>query len=200
MSINLGHSKVEGDGNRVWRVTTEPTEEPITLAEVKEYARIDGSSENDVITAFIQAVRVATENYLGRALITQTLTMSMDYWPSDVIRLPRPRLISITEVRTVDESGATTTYASSNYMTRTLPEPGELVLKDGVTFPQNDERYVGGYEIEWVAGYGAVASVPSNIKEAMKFWVAMIYENRVPIADPPDFAKSLMNFERILPI
>ena len=196
--LNLGRVHV-GDGNRVWRVTTEPTEEPITLNEVKEYARIDGSAENNILSGFIKAVRKATENYLGRALISQSLTLSLDYWPGDIVLLPRPRLISITEVRTVDEDGTTTAYASSNYYSRVISEPGELVIKQGFSYPDNDDRDHGGYEIEFIAGYGGVDDVPDNIKEAMKLWVALIYEDRVPMDKPPEIAKTLMNAERILP-
>jgi uncharacterized phiE125 gp8 family phage protein len=199
MALNLD-AKVTGDGNRQWGVTTAPTEEPITVSEVKTYARIDGSAEDTMLASFIKSVRQATELYLGRALITQTLTMSMDYWPGMIVKLPRPPLVSITEVRTVDEDGTTTAYAASKYMVRTLPEPGQLVIKNGVALPTNDDRYVGGFEIEYVAGYGDADSVPEEIKEAMKFWVAMIYENRVPIAEVPDLAKTLMSYLRILAI
>jgi uncharacterized phiE125 gp8 family phage protein len=199
MAIDLGLA-IGGDGNREWYVSTEPTEEPITKDELKTYARIDGSAEDDLLDSFIKSVRIATENYLGRALVTQSLILSMDYWPGMVIKLPRPKLISVTEIRTVDESGTETTYSSDNYYAQTIPEPGQVVIKQGYSFPINEDRDYGGYEIEFVAGYGAASVVPSNIKEAMKIWATVLYETRVPIADPPDMAKTLMNSEKILRI
>ena len=89
--------------NFTWKVTTKPSIEPITNDEVKLYARIDGSSEDDLIDGFIQAVREATEKFLGRALINQTITAVFDAWFSDLIELPRPPLVSVTELRTVGE-------------------------------------------------------------------------------------------------
>ena len=196
--LNLWN-KIEGDGNRIWMVNTPPATEPIFLSEVKTYSRIDGSAEDTILESFITAVREGTENYLGKALITQTLTMSMDWWPGIIINLPRPPLISVAEVRTVDEDDIATVYSANNYYTRGDAVHSQLVLKQGVSFPLNTSRDFGGYEIEWVAGYGAASSVPNAIKEAMKLWVAMIYEQRVPIEQPPDIAKTLMNSYRILP-
>ncbi len=200
MALDL-HSSEDGDGNRKWDVTTAPTLEPITAAEVKTYARIDGDDEDTLIGTFITAVRQATEQYLGRALITQTITLSMDYWPSLVIELPRPPLISVTSVSTVDEDDTSTTYSSDNYYVRTVGDPGTIVIKRDGTLPINTDRDFGGFEIVYTAGYGATASdVPAAIREAMKLWVAMIYETRVPIKDPPEIAKTLMDFYRVKPL
>ncbi len=188
-------------GNRVWKVTTAPTIEPVTVAELKTYMRLDTSAEDDLIEGFITAVREAAEEWLGRSLLSQTITMSLDFWPNEVIRLPRPLLISVTEIRTLDESDSETTYSSSNYYVRTIPEPGEIALIQGASFPENTERDHGGYEIEFVAGYGTSASdVPNSIRQGIKLWAALIYENRVPIKDPPKISKSLMSFYRVLKI
>lgn len=210
-------------GNLTFKVTTEPSIEPITADDVKLYARIDGSSEDTLIESFITAVRKTTEAYLGRALISQTITASLDvfgyfnrvyslgidpysgcdFWRygSQVIELPRPPLISVTEVRTVDEDGTETTYSSDNYYIRTVPEPGQLVIKFEKTPPINTERYYGGYEIEFVAGYGtAVTDVPENIKLGMLMWVADVYENRIPVATPPGIVDTIMSPERIIPL
>ena len=191
---------IEGD-NLTWQVTTSPTIEPVTNDEVKLYARIDGSSEDTLIDGFITAVRAATEKYLGRALIEQTITASLNVWPESPISLPRPPLIEISEVRTVDEDDDTTTYSSDNYYARILIEPGELVIKFDKTDPCNTNRYFGGYEIEYLAGYGPLAaSVPQAIKTGITMWVADIYENRVPISEPPGIVQTIMAPYRIIPV
>jgi len=187
--------------NLTWKVSTAPNIEPITNDDVKLYARIDGSSEDNLIDGFIKAVRGAAEKYLGRALINQTITASMDSWPESPIDLPRPPLVAITEVRTLDESGTSTVYSSDNYYVRTNPEPGQLVIKFDKTNPCNTDRYFGGYEIEFIAGYGAaVTDVPEAIKLGMIMWVADIYENRVPISEPPGIVQTIMSPYRIIPV
>lgn len=205
-------------GNKSWKVTTDPTVEPLTVANIKEYARIDGSYEDTLIEMFITAVRQATENYLGRALIQQSITLSMnnfsnyqqlDFLPlyllsssgDAVIELPRPRLISVTEIRTLDEDGTETTYSSDYYYVRTVPEPGQVVIKNGYTPPINTDRYYGGYEIEFKAGYGTAASdVPANIRVGMMDIVKDVYENRVAVNDIPKLVQNIISSERILPI
>lgn len=217
------------DGNIKWKVTTGPSIEPVSVDEVKLYARIDGSIEDTLIESFIKAVRQSTEKYLGRALIEQTITASLDYFTyfygygvsqdlgigydlgnydpylrgvrNDVIYLPRPPLISVTEVRTVDEDGNTTTYSSSKYYVRTVPEPGELVINFGETPPINMDRYRGGFEIEYKAGYGDEADdVAEPIRLAMMMWTTEIYENRVALSDPSNIVKSILAPYRIIPV
>jgi len=181
-------------GNRAWSVTTEPTTEPITVAELKTFARIDGTDEDTYLTSLITAIRQASENYLGRALISQTITLSMDWWPGESIELPRPPLISVTSIGTLDEDDTETTYSSDNYYLDTRSEPGLIVVKSGSSLPAFVTRRHGAYKIVYVAGYGILATdVPQPIREAIKFWCTWIYENRVPITDPPDTAMLTLN-------
>jgi hypothetical protein len=126
------------DGNMVYSVSTEPTVEPITTTELKTFARIDGSE--------------------NRALLEQSITLKMDYWPGEAIELPRPPLISITSVSTLSEADVATTYSSSNYYIITEAIPGKLLLKIGVTAPTNTARDYGGFQIIYKAGYGTSAT------------------------------------------
>ncbi len=193
--------QITEEENLSWKVTTAPIIEPVTHSEVKTYARIDGSSENNLIDVFIQAVREATEKFLGRALINQTITVSLNVWPISPITLPRPPLVSITEVRTVNEDLSESVYSSDNYYVRINPEPGELVIKFDKTDPINTDRYFGGYEIEFIAGYGdSVGDVPEAIKLGIIEWVKEIYENRTPVFPPPAAAITLLSPFRIIPV
>ena len=142
------------DGNCHWAILTPPTIEPITVDELKLFARIDGDDEDSLLSTFIKAVREGAERYLGRALIRQTITMKMDFWPGDVIELPRPPLISITQVATIDEDDAETVYSSDYYYIITEATPGLLCIRQGFSYPINTDRDHGGYKIDWLAGYG----------------------------------------------
>lgn len=189
------------DGNRVWDVTTAPIAEPITADEVKLFARIDGTEEDALIESFIESARTSCEKYIGRALISQTITVKMDFWPGNVIELPRPPLISITAVETLDEGDTATVYNSDNYYTVTDSTPGQLILKRSATPPINTNRDYKGFQIRYLAGYGATAaSVPESIKEALKLWVTDMYENRVIRSEPPPEAAALLNLYRVMRI
>jgi len=187
--------------NRVWKVTTHPATEPITLQELKDFARIDGTDEDTLLNSFIESARRACENYLGRALIEQTITMKMDLWPSMIIELPRPPLISITAVETLSESDVATAYTSTNYYTITTSEPGSLVIKMGLSIPENTARDYGGFQIRFKAGYGSSRTdVPSAIRDGIKLWATDIYENRFVREEPPPEAMSFLYPYRVLRI
>lgn len=195
----LEDKALPSDGDRIWKVSTAPAIEPITVEEVKEFARIDGNDEDSLISGFIQAARTNCEAFLGRALIEQTITMKMDFWPGAVIDLPRPPLIAITAVETLDEDDNATEYTSTNYYTVTESIPGQLVLKRDVTWPTNSDRDYQGYQIRFTAGYGAKATdVPRPIREGLKLWVTDIYENRVIRPEPPPEAMTMLNLYRVL--
>ena len=189
------------DGNSIWKITTDPSIEPITVDELKLFARIDGNDEDTLLESFITAARLNCEGYLGRALIEQTITLMMDFWPGEVIKLPRPPLISITAVETLDEDNNATEYSSDNYYTVTEAIPGELIIKRGVTQPYNNARDYRGYQIRYKAGYGNSRSdIPSGIKEGLKLWATDVYENRVVRPEPPPEARQVLQLFRVIPI
>ncbi len=183
-------STLPSHGNGFVWVETEPQVAPVTLDEVKLFAKIDGTSEDSLIeTVFIPAAREAVEGYLKKSLVEQTLVLSMDWWP-EPLKLPRPPLISVTEVRTVDEEGAETTYAASNYIVRTGTTPGQIVIKTGVTPPVNTERYQGGYEVEYKAGYGSDSDeIPGGVRQGVLMLVSHMYHNRTPTISGATIAK-----------
>ena len=60
------------------QVTTAPTQEPLTLQEVKDYLRLDDALDERVLQDLIEAARLHCEDYTGRVLMTQTLTLTVD--------------------------------------------------------------------------------------------------------------------------
>lgn len=169
-----------------WRIKTAPAIEPVTLQEVKSFIKLDGTAEDVYLEGIITSVRQAMEGYLGRALITQTLVLRLNTWPLDKITLPRPPLLSIVEVRTLDEDGTETVYDAAYYYA-IIGERSELIIRQGKALPTNTNRYQGGFEIEYTAGYGSsITDVPEAIRQAILQWIATVYETKVPdLSNPP---------------
>jgi uncharacterized phiE125 gp8 family phage protein len=187
-------------GDRQWSITTAPTVEPITLAELELFGKIDGTTEDTLLENLIVSTRQAMERYLGRALLDQSITLTMDFWPGWVIPLPMPSLISVTSVATIDEDDTATTYSSDNYYVDTLAEPGKLILKQGVTSPSNTARSYGGYKIIYKAGYGDDAEdVPRAIRDALLIWCTIIYETRTFMEQPPSEVISMLEYAYRIP-
>ena len=183
------------DGFRSWKVTTQPTVEPVTVAELKTFARIDTNEEDSLISSFIVAARMSAEEYLGQAFISQTITTFLEFWPGRMVELPRPPLISVTGVYTIDEDDAETEYDSDNYYLNTIATPGQLCLKRGSTQPINTDRDFGRFIIRSVHGYGTAASdVPSQFVEGIKLWAAALYSDRtIDTKNPPPDARKMFD-------
>lgn len=196
---SLIEKRLPKHGNRAWRVSTAPLVEPVTLDELKIFSRIDGDDEDILLEGFIQAGTRATEGYLGRALIEQTIDMKMDWWPGIVVELPQPPLISITKVATLSEADVETEYSSDNYYVIAEGTPGKLILKQSVTAPTNTARDYGGYLVRLKAGYGPdPPDVPGPIREGIKLWAAVIQATRVlDSKNPPPEARVLLDLYRV---
>lgn len=180
-------------GNLVWEVTEAPTTEPITVDEVKAWGKIDTTAEDTVIESLITAIRELAEAWLGRALIEQEITSTLDFWPKEIIKLPRPKLISVSSIVTLNEDDEETAYSSTNYFVRTDVQPGQIVIRNGCTPPINTNRYYGGYKIVHLNGYGdAAADVPQALRQGLIEWTLHALESRITDRDPPDNAMPLL--------
>lgn len=177
------------DGNRSWKVTTQPAIEPVTLAETKVFARITTTAEDDLIEGFISAARYAAEEYLGRAFISQTIATVLDFWPGQIVRLPKPPLISVDGIYIVDEDDAETEYDSDYYYLNTVSDPGQIIIKRDYTPPTNTARDYGRFLIRSKHGYGTERTdVPIPFREGIMLWAAVIYATRTldPKKPPPE--------------
>lgn len=182
--------------NRSVIVTDGPDTLPVTLEEVKLFARIDGSLEDSLLNDLIADVTDAAEKYLGRALISRDLRMVMDWWPNKV-ELPCPPLQSVDSVVTIDEDGVETVFAASGYYVVVESIPGQLVIRQGIAPPVNTVRDVAGFAIDFTAGYGDAADIPKGIKTAILQWIAVSYEARLVSLEPPVEAKSKLDLYKV---
>lgn len=206
---------------------TAPATEPITTTEAKLYLRVDTSADDDLIAAMIVAARQKAEEYTLRSFITQTWTLWLDAFPygrserfwdgvvqasintlnegSRVINIPRPPVLTITHLKTYDNSDTATTFSSSNYIVDIAGAPGRIILKNGQSWP-SALRPAQAIEIEYTAGYGAASAVPAAIKQALYLTIGYFYENRgacdgdLSVMGLPGMARVLLNPYRVLSI
>ena len=166
-------------------VETQPTVEPVTLAEAKAHLRVDITDDDSYISALITAARQYAEEYLDRALIAQQLTMRMDSFPSE-FELPRPPMASSgtltsTSITYTLEAATptTTTLSAATYRVDRDDTPGRIRTIYGGTWPSHlaDPNAVA---VTWWAGYGSSGSdVPSAIRHAMLMIIGHLYERRL---------------------
>lgn len=127
----------------------------------------------------IQTARERVEQFLRRALITQTWKLTLDGFPDgDVIHLARPNLLGVTSVKYLDWDNVEQDVAATVYTTDTEHLPGRIVKLWGQSWPSARAEF-NAVRILFTAGYGATASaVPEAIKHAMKMLITDLYEQR----------------------
>lgn len=156
---------------------TPPAIEPVMLADVKAYLRLDADDEDEFLTAAIAAARVHVETLTRRMLIEQSWRVYLDNWPrTRVVTIPVAPLIAVEGVIIYDRSGEPTTVSPDDYHVDTVSVPGRLKLYGIVPLA---ERTINGIEIDVTAGYGASSvDVPSPLRRAMMMLVAHWFEHR----------------------
>lgn len=177
---------------------TPPATEPVTLADAKAYLRVSGTGEDFILTTMIQAARELCESYLGRKLITQTLKLTLDWFPRsgqekwwdgvqegaitdlhssvDRLYLPFPPLQSVTSVVTYNLANTPATMDAAKYQVNTAGE--FIALNIGEIWPV-DLRASGAVEVTYVAGYGATAAnMPATLYQALLLTINNLYMNR----------------------
>lgn len=139
--------------------------EPVTLAEMKLYLRVDHDAEDALIGELITAAREWAETHTEKAIVQQSVTAYFDQFTRE-IELPLGNVNSVTAIRSDGDVLAPESYRllvgspSAVYFIGTLPR-----AEDGSQ----------SIEVEYSAGY---AEAPKRIKQAIKIMVADMYEHR----------------------
>jgi uncharacterized phiE125 gp8 family phage protein len=191
------------------KIATAPAVEPITLTEAKAQCRVDITDDDALITALIVAARTLVEQFLGRALCTQTWDLYLDAFPAgDTLSLPLPPLATVSYVKyTPASTGIASTFAAASYTVDAISTPGRLRLNSGYSWPSDTLVVVNGVNVRFVAGYGAAAAAPAGIVQAIKLLVGHWYENREAIVSTGAMPKeipfgiaALLWPERVVPV
>jgi uncharacterized phiE125 gp8 family phage protein len=151
-----------------WTTYTAPTQEPVTLEELREHARVTHRADDAVLMGLITTARLWVEDYTRRALLTQTLDVSYNEIPSDgaPLQLPRTPLQSVTSVTSYTAAHVAATLSSAAYYLDTVGVPARLVLNDGYSWP-SDLRDVNAVVVRGVFGYATPSAVPEPLRRTV---------------------------------
>lgn len=158
---------------------SQPTEEPVSLEELKAHCRVTWDDDDDYLTGLGVAARSMLESELSRSFIDSEWAVHYDYLPATPlwvgwIELPIARVSAITGFyfyRSGVEQEYTTYQFSQGCPGRVAPPWGSFFP---LTFGELDS-----VKITFTAGYGeAAVDVPEVLKHAIKLLVQGWYENR----------------------
>lgn len=109
-----------------YKLITPPSEEPLTLTEVKLHLRVENTDDNALITALIVAAREQAESITARALCTQTWELVLDAFPEACVLRHSP-VQSVTSVDYIDTDGASQSLTLTDTLLDSDNTPGYLV-------------------------------------------------------------------------
>ena len=162
--------------------------EPVSLAEAKLALRIDSNADDSHIQSLIKAARVMAEEYLRRALVTQTWQLQYDLYAPSVVNLPRGPVKSVTFVKVISSDWSETTISTNAYY---LNAGKENLIFDAAPMGQI-------VQIQYVCGYGLPSDVPEPIRQGILAHVVGMYENRMENKGMPDAAINLYDRYRVV--
>lgn len=181
-----------------------PSTQCVSVADVKEFLRIQSTSEDYLLRSMIKVAESYAENYMKRSINRQQWELRIDnfdqvqqnyeyngvkyYHYNQVqlqrgdIELPRPPLTTASSevvVTYIEDTtaGATTSIASSALTIDYYSEPG-------VIYPSYDNEWPtprdvpNAVRITYYSGYSTPSNVPEPIKQWVKLRVGAMYENR----------------------
>lgn len=185
-------------------VVVPPPFEPVTLAEVWNYLRLDPTGsplshpDDAALLRMIKASRIQCEQLAGRTFVQTTLRVTSNFpttWATGVttptvlaeeIRLLAPPIIAVLSVNYYDSANSLTSAGTSDYyitddqipLLRFSSAPSLFARPDAVVVD-----YVAGYAPEaspasTQAEYAA--NVPENIKDAILIGVQLLYDEIAP--------------------
>lgn len=173
--------------------------EPVSVADLKMFCRIERDDEDGLIAALAKAARETIEAETRLVLVRRAFRLAVDPVPRDGwIEVERHPLHAVTAIAAYDASGVATAFA---------PEEAVIERALGIEAVRVSRRVVAaavnGVEIEVEAGFGPGA-VPENLLLAIRRIVAVAYELRavVPVAMqpglvPPSARALLQPFRRV---
>jgi uncharacterized phiE125 gp8 family phage protein len=188
-----------------YQIITLPAAEPVTLEVAKLHLRCDFDDEDILISALISAARDYCEQVIQRAIYNQTYVLSLDQfnyddwrstipmarrnplrfsalWESMALRIPMPRLVSVTSITYLDVTGTKQTLDPSTYNVDVSSEPARIVPAVNLTWPTTDYYAPGSVKVTFVAGsYGdgvETDTCPASIRQAILLLIGHWYSNR----------------------
>lgn len=180
----------------VVRKITEPTYQPISLAQAKAHLRVDIGDEDALIASLIIAATQYCEKVLARSLCESTYRLTLDRFPCGLvydyasasingwdIRFPYGSVISVESIKYDDENGSEQTLSSSVYRLEADEIPGRVSLGYNQEWPDTI-KHSGAVRIIYKAGYATgdestqQAAVPAAIKQAILLLIGHWFENR----------------------
>lgn len=181
------------------KLITAPTLDPVTVAEMKEYLRIDGNEFDTTVANLIKAARDAAQDYQNRTFYTQTLELSFDRFPGMPVKIPRPPLQNLVSVKYINAEGIETAMDLNDFVVDKRSEPGRVTFKSGKSWPSVQLQPIDSVIFQFAAGNSDINKVPNTVKLAYMVFITHRFENPGS-EDIPQAFYTLLGSDRLVPV
>lgn len=195
-----------------YTVTVPATEQPVALAEAKDFMLITSTAQDVLITSLIKAATKQIENYTNQVFVVRTFmgefstlfTSNTETYPW--VKVRRAPLNTITTVQ-ISSGGS---FIDESFQIKKPAHGFARILLDD--FSTTIDKIPYPLQIEFSAGYGDASDVPEDIKLAIKELVNFMFRNRGDCIDAsscaliaensglPTIVKAIMSDYRIVEV
>lgn len=165
-------------------VITPPSEEAVTLAQMKMHLQEVRSDQDTLIQSINAAARQWIEERIGRTLMDTTYELSFEEYPQawSRIELRKPPIIEIDTFSYTDSNGNVQEIADDQFVLAGGLAPF-ISPAYGIAWPATRSQ-VGSLKVRYRAGYAQAGSpdqrhlIPQPLIAAIKLLAAHLFENR----------------------
>jgi len=180
---------------------TPPAARPVSLAEAKEYMKIENTIDDQLINDLIEQSVSHIQNLTSHKLITQSWRVFFDDLPENkILAIPLAPVIAPIEVRYYDEAGDAQVISDTDYEFDIYSNPARLRIKTLQIFGHR----LNGLEVDVQVGFGtAGVDVPGDLIRAVLVTISHWYEFRgavhpddQPLSTPASLNKLLAPYRK----
>ena len=168
------------------KLITPPASFPVTLAEAKQHCNVNVTDYDALINRYIGSATTEVENWLGRALIDQTWELTLDTFPPNELRIPKPPLIQVVSVAYDNTAGDEIALGPTAYTVDAGKVDGYGWILPAGTWPDTFAG-INAVRVRYRAGYlneasPPVQNVPDDIRHAVLLGVGDAFDTRATIS------------------
>lgn len=189
--------------NDYYEIIVPPSEQPVTLADVKAWCKVTHTADDAIFTALIAAAAQKAELFTNRVFIERTFTGFFAGLECSIderglyLALRRGPLLSVATIEvTVDD--AQVTISADDYNVKQSSGFSRVVFNE---FDESLDDIPYPLQVDFTAGYGGAVDVPEPIKTVIREIVCYWYSNRGDCAagnELPGIAKGILGEYRIV--
>lgn len=159
------------------RIVTEPSALPVALAESKIDLRLDSTVEDSRVTQMIETATKLCEQAVGRAIMPQTLELTLVSFPA-CLELTRVPVQSVASIIYVDSTGTSQTLSPGTYELDNSDDYGFALIVPayGGSWPATRDQ-PRAVRVQYIAGYPDASKVPQPIKNWIRAMVVAMHQN-----------------------